>query len=245
MFINIESATPKLVDSVYRKIKSQFPGDEIVTEPLKLPGYKAGEGVHVVATTSMKDLKFGSVADERWAHLWLASQGARFWVDEGKTPSLSPIYAPEIKGMPDECDQIIVDAVYAETKAKYFSSFGVNYLGRTYVDPRTIVLVDYKGDKQHIPAGDTFVRDILESLPEGGSPQTSWASFGIVSTGNVDKLDAFLDHMASSNVLAYSTGAMAKLRFLGRDFGQVTQPKPDRDYGIHLRETSSRMRLSD
>lgn len=248
MFINIESSDSSLLERVYNRLSVLKPLDEIVVDTMDALAheYNPGSTRHVVTSIDNDFLEFQDLAGERWGHLSLAAAGARFWVDESVVTSTSPIYAGKIDGSDNIVDKIIIDATYAESKAVYYKSFGVNYVGRTFTDPRTIVLVDYKGDKRHDPASDPIIHDILSSLPDQpGVSESSWSSFGLVSCSNVDRLRDFLECVDETNILTYSVGGAAKLRHLGRDFGQVSQPRADRSYGLELREKSSRLHLTN
>lgn len=246
MFISIESSDSTLLERVYTKVEGQKPLDRIITDPIEALNfdYVPGSTTHIVTSLDIENIEFKDVASERWAHLRLASLGARFWAPANKPTTQSPIYSSKaLSGSSTDLDTIVVDAVYAEGKAAYVQSLGVNYVGRTYVDPRTIVLVDYKGDKTHDPDRDQIVHDILTSLPNDRKPESAWGAFGIVSTSNTDRLGDFLAYMEETNILSYSPGGLAKLRHLGRDYGEVGQPNSDRAYGVHLRETSARLHI--
>jgi hypothetical protein len=161
-------------------------------------------------------------------------------MDAPRTPTLAGTITQTDAGL----DKVITDAVFAEGRAEYFQSFGVNYIGRTFGDPRTAVLVDYKKDKTHNPSNDPIMKDLLASLPEdawASSEPHDWTTFGIISTSNVDRLEAFTDFLSETNILAYSTGSIAKLNFIGRDFGHIGTPRSDKKYGLDIREKASRM----
>lgn len=205
------------------------------------PEYTPGSGLNVIVKASpvSPDVDDSERAWRRWADMLMASKGVRTW---GGNRLMSPTRAGE---EPRDVREVITDAQLAEGKAAYVAEFGVNYLGRVNMDPRTIVLVDYRGDKLHNPHSDARVEDLLASLPEDvrtGKTETSWTSFGIASTSNVKKLRDFVEYFDQTNFLAYSDGAKAKLRHLGRDFGEVEEPRSDAKYGISLRGASSMMR---
>lgn len=246
MFISIESSDSTLLERVYSKVAGMKPLDRIITDPIEALNfdYVPGSNTHIVTHLDIENIEFKDLASERWAHLRLASFGARFWIDADIPHTPSPIYsAKNLSGASTDLDLIIVDAEYAEGKAAYVKSLGVNYVGRTYTTPRTIVLVDYKGDKTHDPERDPIINDILTSLPNDKKPESAWGSFGIASTSNTDRLLDFMDYMHETNILSYSPGGLAKLRHIGRDYGEVDFPHPTRDYGIHLRETSARLHI--
>ena len=244
MYIHLGTTDETLVRAVYARIKEEHPEDTILTatEEILEHRYSPFSGTHVLSHgigPSVEDL-----ALERWYHMYLASRGARFWfAEEGspRTPTLAGTITPTDAGL----DKILTDALFAERRADFFQSFGVNYIGRTFADPRTAVLVDYKKDKTHNPSNDPIMKDLLTSLPEDkwvSDEPHDWTTFGIISTSNVDRLEAFTDFLSETNILAYSTGSAAKLNFIGRDFGQIGVPKPDKKYGLEIRETASRMK---
>jgi hypothetical protein len=229
---------------VYDRITTAYPDDTILLsqEDIFSHDYHPGQQFHVL---SHGDLPVASgVALHRWYHLFLASRGARFWLQD--TPAVAaPTYAGTFS--PDEAtlDKIVVDAVFAENRATLFHVSGVSYIGRTFGDPRTAILVDYKGDKTHNPTDDVCIHDILCALPEdtgSTSEPHDWRNFAIISTSNVEKLAGFIDELSETDVLAYSPGAVAKLTHIGRDFGHIGKPKPDKSYGLTVRETASRMK---
>lgn len=244
MYIHLGTADRSVVDAVYTKIKEHHPEDVILTktEDILAHDYSPGSGTHMLSWGL--GLSFDDTAMERWYHLYLASRGARFWTERGDEPR-KPTLAGMIVKSPAGINKIYADAVFTENRAAYFQSFGVNYVGRTFSDPRTAVLVDYKGDKSHNPDSDPLIKALLTSLPEDGASSIEphdWGTFAIISTSNADRLEAFADALSETNILAYSTGSIAKLNFIGRDFGHIGTPKPDRIYGLDIRETASRMK---
>lgn len=244
MYIHLGTTDASLVQAVYAGIKAERPEDVILTktEEILEHNYSPHSGTHVLSHGT--DLTFEDVALERWYHMYLASRGARFWSTSPEDPR-TPTHAGEIINTEVGLRKIITDAVFAEHRASFFQSFGVNYIGRTYSDPRTAVLVDYKKDKTHNSSNDPLIKALLTSLPEDqwvSSEPHDWSTFGIISTSNVDRLEDFMDMLSETNILAYSTGSIAKLNFIGRDFGQIGTPRPDKKYGLEIREKASRMK---
>lgn len=243
MYIHLGTTNEILVQAVYTRIREDYPDDTILMSPEDIfaHNYRPGQDTHVLSHGDLPT--FDDLALERWYHMYLASLGARLWVETAVKTS-APTYAGEILRTEVGINKIVVDAVFAENRAGIFQSAGVNYIGRTYGDPRTAVLVDYKKDKTHNPTNDPYIRALLTSLPEDklSAEPHDWGNFAIISTSNVDKLAAFVDDLSETNILAYSTGAMAKMRFIGRDFGSIGTPKADKKYGLDIRETASRMK---
>jgi hypothetical protein len=235
--VYIEIEDPELFERVHGELTSQGIDHEIKGEDGDWDDEyvpETGKNVlsHYLPVSPSSNL-------DRWVDMRLAALGARTWTKEF---SFSPTYAGSD---PKEIRDIILDAKFAEGKATYVRSFGVNYLGRVNVDPRTIVLVDYKGDKTHNPHEDLAVAKLLAALPEDPRTQkteTSWTSFGIASTSNVEKLRDFLDYYEQTNIVAYSPGAKAKLRHLGRDFAEVPEPEASDRYGKLIRASASALR---
>lgn len=243
MYIHLQTTNEILVQAVHTRMREDYPDDLILTsqEEIFSHQYQPLTGIHVLSSGILPT--FDDIALERWYHLSLASVGARFW-SEGPMKTSAPTYAGTVLRTEAGINKIVVDAIFAENRAAVFQSSGVNYIGRTYGDPRTAVLVDYKKDKTHNPTNDTYIRALLTALPEdlGAEEPHDWGNFAIISTSNVDKLEKFVDDLSETNFLAYSTGALAKMKFIGRDCGHIGTPKSDKKYGLDVRETASRMR---
>lgn len=243
MYIHLGTDDTSLIKSVYTQIREKFPEELVLSsaEDIFAHEYKPGEHIHILSTGKLPS--FDDEALERWYHLYLSSRGARFWSAEDPVMA-TPTHAGVLKSAVD-ANKIVADAVFAELRAQAFQVAGVNYVGRTYGDPRTAVLVDYKKDKTHNPTNDSYVHSLLAALPDS-SAQTAephyWGNFAIVSTTNVDKLAPFIDELSETDILAYSPGAVAKLNSIGRDFGKIETPRADKKYGLMVRETASRMR---
>lgn len=239
LLIHLNTEDQNFVSRVYQQIQEQFPNATIHTELSSVKQYVPGSGEHVLTSGDFPIHE--DVATSRWGHMFFASLGGRLWVqsDEDKYPT--PFLAEAIDNVKD-VRQIITDAAFAEGRSAYFRSFGVNYLGRVFSDPRTIVLLDNKKDKTLNPAYNEDISNILDSLPKSRTEERSWGSVALVSAGNVTKLEEFLGYLSETNVVAYSTGAFSKLNFMGRDFGSLTAPRADPKYGIEIMDVASRVR---
>lgn len=171
----------------------------------------------------------------RWSQLRLATLGARVFSDIFDKES--PLYAGPIPEA-DKIRKISVDAAIAETRAVHFASSGVNYLGRTKLSPRNIFVLDNKkGNPLHDPSKDQLLEALYGSLPDDW-----WGSCGFVSSGNADKLGAFLDDFQGDVIpLAWTTGAFSKLKYLGLDFVEMAVPDGTPAYGVTAREASNRL----
>ena len=171
----------------------------------------------------------------RWEQLVFASYGARVWTD--KLDEDSPIYAGSVPDS-EKIRKIAVDAQNAETRFAYFNEFGVNYIGRTKLNPRNIFVLDNKkGNALHNPSKDTSLEALYASLPDDW-----WGSCGFVSSGNVDKLGAFLDEFQGDTIpLAFSTGAFSKLKYLGLDYVDTGAPQNTSEFGVGIRDRANRL----
>lgn len=234
MYICLDSASPEFVEAVRMEMRAVDPGGTVRVVGSDLDHRTVvAPGEHVINTCA-EIFSDGSVADMRWQDLRLASKGVRRWTQE--VDEHSPTYAGTLTDR-IEVHQIVADALFADGKTKYFDEFGVNYLGRTNLDPRTIVVVDNKGNnKEHSPAKSPEINALLTSLPEEW-----WTAFAIVSSGHVEKLGNFLEMLSESLPLVYTNGAEAKLKFLGMDYNRIAEPTPDAKYGFSVREASYRL----
>lgn len=170
----------------------------------------------------------------RWKQLYLATLGARIWSDA--LDENSPLWAGPV---PDEekTRKISVDAAFAEGRASYFAEYGVNYIGRTNLDPRNIFVLDNKAkNKLHDPSKDAVLEALYASLPEDW-----WGSCAFVSTGNVDKLEAFFASQPNVIPITFTSGGIAKLKFFGLDYVWVGVPDGTDQYGIEVRNKSNRL----
>lgn len=176
---------------------------------------------------------------ERWKHLWLASLGARLYsnkVDENHWAFNSPLYAGPIPAA-EKTRKVAVDAAFAEGRASYFRQFGVNYVGRANVDPQNIFVLDNKkGNPLLDPSKDATLEALYASLPDDW-----WQLCGFVSTGNVNKLEAFFEAVPSIIPIAFTTGAKSKINFCGFDHVDAIAPNPDEKYGIQVRDAANRL----
>lgn len=246
MYIHLRTSNEFIVQAVYTRIKEEFPDDTVLTsvEEIFEHNYRPRAGFHILSHGALP--VFDEASLERWYHLHLASLGARFWAEEGNT-SGAPTHAGSIKQTEAGINKIVVDAIYSERRAALFQSYGINYVGRTYSDPRTAILVDYKGDKTHNPTNDLIMQALFTALPEdewASEEPHDWGTFAIISTANVARLVDFMDMLSETNILAYSAGSMAKLNFIGRDYGRIGVPRSEKKYGLDIRETASRMKVT-
>jgi hypothetical protein len=127
---------------------------------------------------------------------------------------------------------------YAEQRAAYFREFNVNYIGRTHLSPRNIIVLDNKkGNPFHDPRIDPSLIPLYANMEDDW-----WGSCGIVSSGNVDRLGAFFDEFIDEVIpLGYTEGSHAKLKSFGVDFAKIPAPVDDPKWGIQVREIANRL----
>lgn len=152
-----------------------------------------------------------------------------------------PTYAKTISPNgpdPELVDFIIKDAVYAEQRAKTFKELSSNYLGRTFIDPRTVLVVENtKNNKNYDPRINKDAAKMLKILPNG-----FWETFSVVSSNNIDKLDEFLtEYIWSASPLAYGDTVKARLKFKNIPFSEIKPPEVTVNYSYHIRVMSDRV----
>jgi len=206
--------------------------DGLDDKPVKglsaLDEYTPGGEFHIV------DRAFGALGS-RWHQLRLATLGAR--VFSNTFDKDSALYAGPVPEA-EKIRKVSVDAAMAETRAGHFASLGVNYLGRTKLNPRNIFVLDNKkGNNLHDPSKDPTLEALYASLPADW-----WGTCAFVSSGNPDKLVAFLDEFQGDVIpLAFTTGAFAKLKYAGLEYVEMGVPDGTPAYGIAAREASNRL----
>lgn len=193
--------------------------------------------MNVETEVSDVDFTYDESPEGRWTQLVLASQGTRLWSNTAN--SNSPLYAGKL---PEEGDDrvmklVILDLAYAKQSFDFFKKFGVTYIGRINVDPRDIIVVDHKkaADRHDVVLSED-IKNLLAS-----APATWWGAVGIVSAGNPDKLDAFINTLMDVVPIVFTTGAAAKLKYAGREYVHLGKPTADPRYGIDMREAAYRL----
>lgn len=232
MYIVLDRPTNDEFNYVYDHINDL--DDKIVSDLSSSESYVPNGPEHIVdATYTISD------EPERWASLRLAAQGVRFYsnhVDKTHWVFESPIFAGPIPEA-DKVRRISVDGAFAESRAGLFAEYGVNYVGRTRLNPRNIFVLDNKkGNPLHDPDKDPLLEALYASLPDDW-----WGSCGFVSTGNINKLEAFFTAFPDVIPLAWTTGAFSKLKYLGLDYVTAGEPKNTPEYGIEVRNSSNRL----
>lgn len=233
MFLILDTEDESLIKAASDKIKATNPNQTLLVDPDLNDSSIEWLKVDVLYTQyPLLDGFSGSdTAQIRYNDMFLASLGACHW-GEPKKYAGTITYCGDSVTEFDELEGAIAEAQYAETRANLFASYGVHYVGPTYVDPDCIFLVDNKkGDHKHSPVNSEDIANILASLPSDW-----WSRVGIVSAGNVDKLESFFEQVDYSLPIATTTGAISKLKFFAKEFINTSAPKePSFDYGVKLR----------
>lgn len=225
MYIIIDDTLPDLATEVAEEIRRTRP-NELVFEGSRWASYRPGIGTNVVERREAPTVASSTTLSGRLEDNMLSSKGVRFW-HNGFEDKLSPTYA----GKPTTVEAILREAAYAEMRAEYLQSFGVQYLGRSYVAPRNVVLVDSEED----------YRTILKNLPTGDD-LAPWSSTAFVAAPNLRTLRKFVDDHFDTNFLAYSTKDKNRLKKIGVDVGELPKPTDEPAYGVRVRSTASLMR---
>jgi hypothetical protein len=231
MFIILDNPTEDELIRIYEHVNEL--DDKSIGDHTDILDYVPGESDHIVCQVEVPE------TPERWLHLWLASLGARLYsnnIDENHWAFNSPLFAGPIPPA-DKTRKVAVDATFAEGRAGYFRQFGVNYIGRANVDPQNIFVLDNKkGNPLHDPSKDATLEALYASLPDDW-----WHLCGFVSTGNINKLEAFFEAVPSIIPIAFTTGAKSKINFFGFDHVDAITPNPDEKYGIQVRDAAYRL----
>lgn len=232
MYIILDRPSHEEFDRIYDHINSL--DDKTVLHELDAEEYVPNGPTHVVFAAD-------NLSDEsgRWTHLYLASLGVRLYsnhIDESSWMFNSPIFAGPIPTA-DKTRKVAVDGAFAEGRASYFRQFGVNYIGRANVDPQNIFVLDNKkGNPLHSPAVDASLEALYASLPDEW-----WQLCGFVSTGNINKLEAFFEAVPNIIPIAFTTGAKSKLGFFGVEFVDAITSNPTPAYGVQVRDWVNRL----
>jgi hypothetical protein len=226
MFILIDKANEDRLVPVYEHVNEL--DDKNIFDLSESDFYTPDGDFHIVDVISEPDKL------SRWKQLYLASLGARVYSDS--LDENSPIWAGSVPE-DDKLRRVSVDASFADGRASYFADFKINYIGRTNLDPRNIFVLDNKkGNRLHDPSKDETLEALYASLPDEW-----WGSCAFVSTGNVDRLGAFLESQPEVIPLTFTTGGSAKLKSFDRPFVTVGAPTGKTEYGIEVRNLSNRL----
>jgi hypothetical protein len=193
------------------------------------------ESVDILKSVEVGKLDFpiDDSPESRWNQLKWAAKGARLYSNVKRVES--PLYAGPLPKNGNDIQIILADLNYTKQQLEYMSQFGVTYIGRIQTDPRNLLVLDHKkASARH----DTYLSEALSAILTA-SPADWWGSLGIVSAGNADKLQAFLNATADAIPFCYSSGAAAKLKYSGREFVLFDDPaswtKKAEFHGMELR----------
>jgi hypothetical protein len=233
MFIILDTNDKDLEVRVYDALNDD---DRFITDFSQTPDagdtYVPGGSVHVLEASEQEP--HSKIHIRRWTSLKLAALGVRLYSD--KWDKYDPIFAGSLPQSDHDIRRLILDAKFAESRAEYFKSFGVNYIGRTNLTPRSIFVLDNKkGDPTHSPVENETLAALYISMPEDW-----WGSTSLVSSGNVEKLEKFMLSLEETVPLTFTTGGMAKLKFMALEYAHVLTPKPTFEYGVSLRQAVNR-----
>lgn len=135
--------------------------------------------------------------------------------------------SPNAENVYDIASHIIVDAKYAEFRAASLQSYGVKtYLGQTFADPQTIIVVDNKAKNVgFVPEHSDSAEIILTSL------RTDFINnLAVVSSVSQDSLKALLARLSMTGVVVYSETVSARLTAMGIAHVKIDEPTKDRMY---------------
>lgn len=233
MFIALDNASEDLLNEIHERVNALDDGKpQLRIEEFE--NYQPDGPFHIVDSLPMSPPEGMSTPLKRWVSLHLATLGARVFSDT--LTEDDPTFAGKLPDNDAKVRLAIVTAKNGQSRAEYFKSFGVNYIGRTLLSPRNVIVLDNKkGNPTHSPEDDEALQNLYTSLPNDW-----WGSCGFVSTGNVDKLEAFFSEFPEIVPLAYTTGAFAKLKYCGVEYATIGVPSADPSYGITVREIANR-----
>lgn len=154
---------------------------------------------------------------------------------------LSPLFAKEIT--PQKKDKqllsiIINDAIYNEEQAVLYKSFGVNYLGRVSIMPRTILVMENtKKNKDFDPRLNVDNSLMFEMLADG-----FWQQFSFVSAASAEKLAEFLNEFLwSTSPIAYGPTVVSRLKVNNVEYGEIEPPQRNDYYTYKIEQISNQV----
>lgn len=143
----------------------------------------------------------------------------------------SAIFANEVS--PNEetlqviASHIVVDAEYAEFRAASLQNYGIkSYVGRTFDDPQTILVVDNKAKNVEFNPEKSDEAQIFLSTLRSDFIQ----NLAVVSSVSQSALTELLERLSMSGVIAYSETVSARLTSFGINHVKIGEPTEDRMY---------------
>lgn len=168
--------------------------------------------------------------DYRYSFLHLATKGVVYFTDKEFTQDTRP---PTYVGVFREPRMVVEAARYAKMRSDLFEKLPVFYFGRTFTDPKNVLVIDHKG----LSKNNDLIEAVLLIAPDNW-----WNSVAFVSTGNTSHLDKlFDDTLYYSQPVALTPAALAKLKHVGVDFVDASEIDLDsKRGGLTLREYTRR-----
>lgn len=147
----------------------------------------------------------------------------------------SAIFASEVS--PNEttlsviAEHIVVDAAYADFRAASLQGYGIkSYVGRTFDDPQTILVVDNKAKNIGFnPEKSEEARILLDTLRPDFIQ-----NLAVVSSVSQSALAELLERLSMTGVLAYSETVSARLTASGINHIKIDEPSTDRMYPVSV-----------
>lgn len=239
MFIILDSDDQNLLLQVYDVVNELDDKPVLgMEDPDVVSDYTPDGSYHIVDLNQdfSEDVPERKKAVTRWIQMVTASKGGRLFSDN--PDKNSPLYAGPLPRTETDFSKMIAGSKFADGRAEYFRKFNVNYIGRTNLSPRNVILLDNKkGNPLHSPLIDESLIPLYQHMEDDW-----WGSCGLVSSGNVDRLEKFFDEFIDEVIpLGYTTGAFAKLKFFGLDYAQLPVPRDDPKWGVEVREIANRL----
>lgn len=173
-------------------------------------------------------VEFDDSAESRMIQLGLASSGS-ILLSNKEIPS--PMYAGFL---PDSVSRVRVYLDYAKNRSEEFLNIGgLNYAGRTYQDPKSVILLDGKVNKSEA------LKTILDKAPKNW-----WWNVGFLNDPTDDALDKALnDRLYFTSVVCLNYSSLSRLESLGHSEsaldGSFFDPH-DPHVAVKLRSLTSR-----
>jgi hypothetical protein len=124
---------------------------------------------------------------------------------------------------------IVDDAEFGDFRAMSLQSHGVkSYLGQTYVDPTTVLIVDNKSKNLHFHPDNSdeaaiFLSSIRQDVING---------LAIVSSVSQSALQELVERLSMSGIVTYSETVSARLNAAGINHIKFDEPVAERGYPV-------------
>lgn len=123
---------------------------------------------------------------------------------------------PDDSNRQEYVEYIITDAEWVASRARRLAKLGVNYSGRTAVDPRTVLVHSSSKSAKSMELLDKFWSAV---------PGEFKNSTGIIRTGSESKLRKFVDEFPFVALIAYDKNIIKKLDKLEIEYEAIDEPK--------------------